>query len=190
MRDMQMESTHGTACPEPLSFSHFTRGTCVPGCTSYGECHCGCGSRPKVSRVSSQREHRVAGRPFTFVPGHQMRVASGRAGMWSRNGVGVERIRPLVFWLRDRHGSIRAVATLLRMPEGTIRGYVYNTKRKRVPPDAAKRIVALVLAHRRRVRPLEMSAEEPALRPVLDPSVRRGVPRLAESSHRESKHEQ
>jgi hypothetical protein len=95
--------------------------------------------------------------------------------MWSRNGVGVERIRPLVFWLRDRHGSIRAVATLLQMPEGTLRGYVYNTKRKRVPPHAARKIVALVLAHRMRARPLEMSGEEPGLRPVLDPSVRQGV---------------
>jgi hypothetical protein len=62
--------------------------------------------------------------------------------------VDVERIRPLIFWLRERHGSIRAVAELVHIPESTLRGYVYNTKRKRVPPLSAKRIVMEVLAHR------------------------------------------
>jgi hypothetical protein len=137
-------------------FPHPARGTCIPSCTSYGRCHCGCGSRPKLSEVTSTKGHRVAGRPFTFVSGHQMRVAHPHAGIWSRNGVPVEKIRPLLFWLRERHGSIRAVATLLQIPEATIRGYVYNTKRKRVPPEAARRIVALVLAHRKSVGLLDM----------------------------------
>lgn len=106
-----------------------------------------------------------------------MRVAHPHAGIWSRNGVPVERIRPLVFWLRERHGSIRAVATLLRIPEATIRGYVYNTKRKRVPPEAARKIVALVLAHRKSVGLLDVWEEEPGLRPVtaLLPSKPRGI---------------
>jgi len=40
------------------------------------------------------------------------------------------------------------------IPEATIRGYVYNTKRKRVPPEPASRIVALMLAHRKKLWPL------------------------------------
>jgi len=72
-----------------------------------------------------------------------------------------------VFWLRERHGSIRAVATLLQIPEATIRGYVYNTKRKRVPPETAKRIVSLVLAHRKPTGPLDLWEEEPGLRPII-----------------------
>jgi hypothetical protein len=53
---------------------------------------------------------RRKGRPFTFVPGHQQRIAHPRAGIWSRNGVPVDRVRPMLFWLRDRNGSMRAVA--------------------------------------------------------------------------------
>jgi hypothetical protein len=79
----------------------------------------------------------------------------------------VERIRPLLYWLRERHGSFRAVALLLDVPEATIRGYVYNTKRKRVPPQSARRIVGLVLAHRKAAGPLDLWEEQPGLRPVL-----------------------
>ena len=84
-----------------------------------------------------------------------------RAGTWSKNGVPIERIRPLILWLRERHGSMRAVAELLAMPESTLRGHVYNTKRKRVPPATAGRIVALVLAHRLPANPLDSWEEEP-----------------------------
>jgi hypothetical protein len=84
--------------------------------------------------------------------------------VWSRRGVEVERVRPLLFWLREQHGSMRAVALLLRMPEATIRGYVYNRRRKRVPPDAARTIVRLVLAHRKARSPLDTWEELPGLR--------------------------
>jgi hypothetical protein len=132
----------------------------------FGTCHCECGARPKQSQVTFRPSERVAGRPFTFVPGHQIRVLHPRAGMWSKNGVPVQRIRPLLSWLRERHGSIRAVAALLGIPEATLRGYVYNTKRKRVPPHAASRIANLVLAHRKRGGALEIWEQQPGLRPV------------------------
>jgi hypothetical protein len=157
-------------------FDHPARGTCIPGCSSNGRCHCGCGARPKLSQITHEPSSRIAGRPFTFVSGHHLRVVHPHAGIWSRNGVPVERIRPLVFWLRERHGSIRAVAILLEIPEATIRGYVYNTKRKRVPPLAAGRIADLVLAHRKPARPLDMWEEQPGFRSVarLSLSRRRG----------------
>lgn len=149
------------------AFLHPTRGTCVPGCSLYGTCHCGCGARPKISRVTSDSTFRAAGRPFIFVAGHQLRVVHPRAGIWSKNGIPIQRVRPLLLWLRERHGSIRAVAILLGTPEATIRGYVYNTKRKRVPPQTARKIAEVVLAHRKRIRPLEMWEEQPGLRPVV-----------------------
>jgi len=111
--------------------------------------------------VTSVPWNRHAGHPFTFVPGHQLRVVHPRAGMWSKQGVPVERVRPLIRWLRLQHGSVRGVAELLQMPESTLRGYLYNAKRKRVPPEAAKRIVDLTLAHRRRPGALELWEEIP-----------------------------
>jgi len=132
------------------SFPHLPRGSCVPGCPRYGRCHCGCEGRPKLSSVTFASNGRVAGQPYVFISGHYLGVVHPRAGAWSQHGVPVERIRPVIFWLRGRYGSIRAVAELVGIPESTVRGYVYNTKRKYVPPDAARRIVAFTLSHRRR----------------------------------------
>lgn len=160
--------------PSVWPFPHLPRGTCVPGCPSFGRCHCGCGAHPKRSGVTFASGFREAGRPFTFVPGHQLRVRHPRAGGWSKSGVPVDKIRPLVFWLREKHGSIRAVAELLRIPESTLRGYVYNTKRKRVPPEAARKVVTLVLAHRDpRHRALDVWEEEPGFRQVVSLRVHR-----------------
>jgi len=110
------------------TFDHPSHGTCVPECSSYGTCHCGCGATPKRSAVTSVPWNRHAGHPFTFVPGHQLRVVHPRAGMWSKQGVPVERVRPLIRWLRLQHGSVRIVAEMLNMPESTLRGYLYNAK--------------------------------------------------------------
>lgn len=94
-------------------------------------------------------EHdRLKGRPFVFASGHHARVFRRRGGAWTRHGVSADRIRPLVFWLRDRLGSIRAVAEALGMPESTVRGYVYKRRLKRVPPEAAHAVTELVLLHR------------------------------------------
>jgi hypothetical protein len=146
------------------AFLHPSRGTCVSGCRSYGWCHCGCGRRPKRSGVTYALGGRIKGRPYVFVSGHQARVLHPRAGAWSSRGVPVERVRPLLFWLRDQHGSMRIVALLLRMPEATIHGYAYNQKRKRVPPHAAHAIVQLVLLHRRTRSSLATWEEVPGLR--------------------------
>jgi hypothetical protein len=154
-------------------FAHPPRGTCIPGCPQFGTCHCGCGARPKLSQTTFEPTGRVKGRPFIFVPGHQLRVLHPRVGIWAKNGVPVEDIRPFVLWLRERHGTIRAVAVLLEIPESTLRGYVYNTKRKRVPPQTASRIVTLVLAHRKRTGALDMWEEQPGLRRAA-PAEQRG----------------
>jgi hypothetical protein len=45
---------------------------------------------------------------------------------------------------------MRELATVLGMPGSTVRGYVCNRKRKRVPPAAARRIANAVLRHRER----------------------------------------
>ena len=153
LRRVSPPASNGT--DGPWAFLHPPHGTCVEGCPAFGTCHCGCAGRPKRSAVTYAAGSRYRDRPYVFVPGHHLRVVHPRAGSWSRNGVEVEKIRPLLLWLRERHGSIRAVAAILEVPESTLRGYVYNTKRKRVPAPAAKRIVSVVLAHRRPVDPFE-----------------------------------
>jgi hypothetical protein len=80
---------------------------------------------------------------------------------------------PVAVLARERHGSMRAVAIMLDTPEATIRGYAYNTKRKRVPPATARRIVTLVLAHRKHPRPLDIWEEQPGLRPFVPLQLRR-----------------
>jgi hypothetical protein len=182
--DGRTEELHDRLLEWP--FDHPARGTCIPGCPSHGRCHCGCGARPKLSQITHEPSRRIAGRPSTFVSGHQLRVTHPRLGIWSRNGVPVERIRPLVFWLRERHGSIRAVAILLEIPEATIRGYVYNTKRKRVPPHTARKIADLVLAHRKQTRLLDMWEEQPGLRPVVRLPLRRRGSRERNSSRQQA----
>jgi hypothetical protein len=157
-----------TRADRPWPYPHAPRGTCVPECPSYGWCHCGCGGRPTTNIATHPSSCRYKGHPFTFVAGHQARVLDVRAGIWSRNGVAVEKVRPLLFWLRERHGSIRQVALVLGMPEATVRGYVYNRKRKRVPPEAAHRIANTVLSHRRRWGPLDRWEDD------IEPSAVRG----------------
>jgi hypothetical protein len=76
----------------------------------------------------------------------------------------VERVRPLLVWLHERHGTWRAVADLLRIPVGTIKGYANNRRRVRVPPESARRIQQLVLAHRRRRTLLDAWETEPGVR--------------------------
>ena len=78
-------------------FLHPPRGTCLTGCPSYGVCHCGCGAQPERSNVNYVAGNRYRDQPFVFRSGHQHRVNHPRAGCWSRNGVEVERIRPLIF---------------------------------------------------------------------------------------------
>ena len=124
---------------ERWSFPHPRHGTCIVGCRSYERCHCGCGGRPKRSEVTHIAGSRYRNRPYVFLSGHHVRVRHPRAGIWSRNGVPIERIRPLILWLRERHGSVRAVAELLEMPESTLRGHLYNTKRNACRPDLRRK---------------------------------------------------
>ncbi|MEX0991436.1 MAG: hypothetical protein WD004_04105 [Actinomycetota bacterium] len=99
--------------------------------------------------MTFQRGHRYAGEPYVFRSGHHARVFPRQAGVWSRRGVEVERVRPLLAWLHERYGDWRTVAMLLDMPVSTLKGHANNSKRKRVPPDTAARIQRLVLSHRR-----------------------------------------
>lgn len=147
-------------------FDHPPVGTCTPGCRLYGRCHCGCGEQPTVAPANFQRASRVKGRPYAFRQGHQARIVARQGGIWSRRGVPVERVRPLLEWLHQRHGTWREVGVLLRMPTSTIKGHANNRRRKRVPPEAAKRIQELVLAHRPRARSLlDRWESEPGIRP-------------------------
>jgi hypothetical protein len=93
-------------------------------------------------------QSRQKGRPYVFSRGHHIRVLHPRVGAFMRTGVEVERARPLIFWLRSKHGTMRVVAEMLRIPESTLRGYAYKQQLKHIPPRAAERIVRSVLAHK------------------------------------------
>jgi hypothetical protein len=101
-----------------------------------------------------------------FLAGHHARVFKRTDGSWSKTGVPVDRVRPLLAWLHERHRTWDAVAALLRMPTSTIKGYANNKQRRSVPPDAAKRIQALVLAHRKRGSALDRWETEPGFRQI------------------------
>jgi hypothetical protein len=149
-------------------FDHPPAGTCIPSCRLYGWCHCGCGERPTWSPATVKEAGRVRGRPYAFRAGHQARVRMRHGGgAWSKHGVPVSRIRPLLRWLHERHGTWDEVAKLLRMPMSTIKGYANNARRRRVPPEAARRIQQLVLAHRKGRSVLDQWESEPGMRPVV-----------------------
>ena len=130
------------------TFDHAPRGTCHQRCPLFGRCHCGCGRRTRPTIHDDENLHRRRGMPHVFCSGHHMRIFHPRAGAFVRSGVEIERVRPLIYWLRHRQGSMRAVATLLGVPESTLRGYAYKQSLKRIPPAAAKEIVAAVLTLR------------------------------------------
>ncbi len=145
-------------------FVHAPRGTCIPGCELYGSCHCGCGDAAKLVTLTYERGLRVRGRPSVFRAGHHARVFPRQAGHWSKRGVPVERIRPLLAWLHERHGTWRVVAELAQIPIGTLKGYANNRVRRNIPPEAARRIQRLVLAHRDRPSLLDQWETKPGLR--------------------------
>ena len=130
-------------------YTHPAHGTCVSTCPRFARCHCGCSKRPRLARVTFDRRAQRLGDPFVFAQGHHVRINHPRSAPFSRQGVDVTAVRPLVFWLRDRHGSMRAVAELLRIPEATIRGYAYKQELKRVPLGTASAIQKAVLDLRR-----------------------------------------
>lgn len=161
--DGSAQSTHATR--SRWAFTHPPAGTCTPGCRLYGRCHCGCGEHPTRATTTFGRGNRVRDRPYVFRSGHQARVLLVEGGHWSKRGIPVERIRPLLGWLHERHGTWHAVAQLLRMPMSTIKGYANNSNRRRVPPESARRIQQLVLAHRPQKSVLDHWETEPGIRP-------------------------
>jgi len=129
-------------------FRHPPFGTCDAECSAFGTCHCGCGRTPRLARASFGRRSQIKGRPYVFAQGHHVRILHPRAAPFSRCGADIQEVRPMIFLLRDHHGTIRGVAESLRLPEATVRGYAYKQELKRVPPDPARMISRAVLALR------------------------------------------
>lgn len=64
--------------------THPARGTCEPGCSLYGVCHCGCGGVTPINRRHSDRYwNRHSGQPMCYLQGHNGKMG-GRGGwvMW------------------------------------------------------------------------------------------------------------
>ena len=46
------------------------KGTCVPDCSTYGVCHCGCGRATNVAPANRPMDGHVISRRFAYVYGH------------------------------------------------------------------------------------------------------------------------
>jgi hypothetical protein len=165
MKSLMSDNGAAPRTKEPWTFDLPPSGTCTPGCGLYGRCHCGCGELRTRAPATLVRAGRVKGRPYIFRRGHQTRRVVRSGGHWSRRGIPAAKVRPLLAWLHEQHGIWDQVAVLLRMSTSTIKGYANNAQRRRVPPEAARRIQQLVLAHRRQGSVLDQWETQPGIRP-------------------------
>lgn len=69
------------------------RGTCVPECSSYGWCHCGCGNPTNVAKGTRHTRGERNGRHFKYVRFHHNHSLN-RGLKHTRNGVPMSRLRP------------------------------------------------------------------------------------------------
>ena len=132
--------------------NHPERGTCVPDCPMYGICHCGCGRATNIADQGNTKRLLVRGRPFAYVHRHAPGSNKGGPpkwgghGCWSKNGVPVEKIRPLADWLWERYGSWGRVAAVTGIPTATLKGWRGHAM---VGPKNARLLIETVLYHRR-----------------------------------------
>jgi len=126
-----------------------TSGTCVPECPWYGTCHCGCGreTRPYAAHTKQRFTHGLC---CINANGH--RISQSSPGHWGTHGVDVDRIRPLLAWLREELGTYAAVGTVTSIPAASVSS-IMNKPVKRVSPRTASKVVAGVLALRNRKHP-------------------------------------
>lgn len=147
-----------------MTWGHESRGTCRRPCRLYGRCHCGCGGFTRRSPQMRRSTGQVRGEPYVFRHGHNARAG---VGPWARRGVPVARVAPLLEWLRSIYGTQVAVASLIGMSESYI-STLLRGKRARTSREIARRIVDVVLAHRRRrADPWTFDEVGPIVRPPL-----------------------
>jgi hypothetical protein len=134
-----------------VTWPHPPRGTCVPGCGLFGQCHCGCGEATRVPRQSTVERSIVRGRPMVYRSGHNVRVQNRigwhPTGPYGVRGVDRARLRPLVRWLLSRYGWDET-SRLLGMSLGQL--WKVSSGRGKATPASAARVVSVVRAHRRR----------------------------------------
>jgi len=127
---------------------HAARGTCRPGCPDYGRCHCKCGEATTIAEKTNRAMARTAGEPAIWRSGHNRPRPITPRGRLSRTGVPIEgELGRLLDWLNQRY-SARKIAELAGIPEGTLANYLWRRTRY-ASPDNARRIIDLVLEHRR-----------------------------------------
>ncbi len=133
-----------------------TKGTCIPACPSYGMCHCGeCGLPTKVYGHNKGKKTYVYGEPCINRNGHHDRVAGTNKGRYSYTTVPIERVRPLVTYLRAYHGGLNrdALAARIGLSVGAMNNLLYDRQSKRVSFEVAAIVVAAVTAVRNHLNP-------------------------------------
>lgn len=129
-------------------YDHPRRGTCEPGCPSYGSCHCGCDRSTSLARWNRNYDdgtRSVKGRPMIFVCGHKAPDWKSRGCM--ANGVPRAKLLPYFQQAIDQAGGVFALALRIGMPEGTVYSNLHHARngRGRCSPEFARRV--LLVAH-------------------------------------------
>ena len=122
----------------------------------YGFCHDGCGGRPKISPHNHTAQRQTKGQPNCFLKGHNRHRV---IGAWAKNGVPIDKVRPVAKWLIQIYGTAELEA-LTGISRGTIQSIAYTTGRKRCHPDFARRLHELVKISQRSRDPWRWSEGE------------------------------
>lgn len=171
-----------------------TRGTCDDSrCKFHGFCHCGCGTKARLSSRSSKPLEREAGRPFIYRSGHHPATrdnAAEAARVSHLADVPVEPVRALVRLLIRAAGSREKASAAAGISDATLSGVLYKPV-KVVRPQTAQAVEEAVRALLTRpISPIWESRAEPPLllfvskRDVRDPDSERD--RLFQAKRREA----
>lgn len=140
---------------------HPLRGACFPGCPHYGYCHCGCGQQTMIARRTDSRIGTVAKRPKVFVTRHHL------VRPWSKEGIPITWVQPLLELLRHHHGTYRRAAAALGTSDRQVLGW-RRGENPIITPTWAGRIATEVLrirAERRRALGLSIYENDIPPRP-------------------------
>jgi hypothetical protein len=157
-------------------FAHPAHGCCFPECWAYSRCHCPCGLPANIYR--GQRDYVRGyrpGEPYVFLGGHRAKYDPQGQGHhpWTRIGVPMERVGPLVDFLVARYGTQLAVSQASGIGQNTLNHW-YRRVYHYAKPDTVLQLTRFVLAHRQPRDPWDQWSD-PALLPTPEQQAERAA---------------